>query len=84
MFELEGEAEAEHRNIGQQLDKFGFDNVLLCGQLMKFANEEYPAATLFENKALLAEELRKHPVDGSVILVKASRGMGLESLVDLL
>jgi len=84
MFELEGEAEAEHRNIGQQLHKFRFDNVMLCGQLMKFANEEYPAATLFENKALLAEELRKNPLDGSVILVKASRGMGLESLVDLL
>ncbi len=84
MFELEGEAEAEHRNIGKQLHKYGFDNVLLCGQLMKFANEEYPAATLFENKALLAEELKKNPIDSSVILVKASRGMGLESVVDLL
>jgi len=84
MFELEGEAEAEHRNIGKQLHKYRFDNVLLCGQLMKFANEEYPAATLFENKALLAEELQKNPIDSSVILVKASRGMGLESVVDLL
>jgi UDP-N-acetylmuramoyl-tripeptide--D-alanyl-D-alanine ligase len=84
MFELGEEAEKEHRLIGQLAKKLGFDKVYLCGTLMKAAKEEFPDAILFENKALLMEALKKDPPRNATILVKASRGIGLETIVEFL
>lgn len=84
MFELEEEAEAEHRGIGKLLGKHVFEKVLLCGRLMKFAKAEYPAASLFETKDELVISLKNNPVRDSIILVKASRGVGLETVVEYL
>jgi UDP-N-acetylmuramoyl-tripeptide--D-alanyl-D-alanine ligase len=84
MFELGEEAEKEHRLIGQLAKKLGFDKVYLCGTLMKAAREEFPDAILFENKTLLMEALKKDPPRNATILVKASRGIGLETIVEFL
>jgi UDP-N-acetylmuramoyl-tripeptide--D-alanyl-D-alanine ligase len=84
MFELEEEAEEEHRSIGRQLKANAFDKVILCGKLMKSARAEYPEALLFESKDGVVEELNKNPIRNSVILVKASRGIGLETIVDFI
>lgn len=84
MFELEEEAEAEHRAIGRLLAQKGFDKVYLCGKLMSDAKKEFPSALLFEKKDDLIGELKKNPITGSTILVKASRGIGLETVVDYL
>jgi len=84
MFELEAEAEAEHRNIGRLLHEHKFGKVFLCGQLMRFAKQEFPEGMLFENKELLLEELKNKPITKSTILVKASRGIGLEAVMDFI
>lgn len=84
MFELEEEAEAEHRNIGKLLKANNFDRVLLCGKLMRSAKEEYPDALLFDTKDKLIDELKNHPIKGAAVLVKASRGIGLETVVDFI
>ena len=84
MFELEEEAEKEHRLIGQLLQHKNFDQVYLCGKLFKSALPEIPAAKYFENKTALIENLKMHPVSDSTILVKASRGIGLETIVEYL
>ncbi|HEY5748264.1 MAG TPA: UDP-N-acetylmuramoyl-tripeptide--D-alanyl-D-alanine ligase [Chryseolinea sp.] len=84
MFELGEEAEKEHRLIGQLAKTLGFDKVYLCGTLMKAAKEEFPGAILFENKTLLMEALKKDPPRNATILVKASRGIGLETIVEFL
>ncbi|SHG99375.1 UDP-N-acetylmuramoyl-tripeptide--D-alanyl-D-alanine ligase [Chryseolinea serpens] len=84
MFELGEEAEKEHRLIGQLAKKLGFDKVYLCGTLMKAAKEAFPGAILFENKTLLMEALKKDPPRNATILVKASRGIGLETIVEFL
>lgn len=84
MFELEEEAEAEHRAIGKLLKQKSFDRVYLCGKLMQAARQELPNAWLFEKKDDLITELKKTPVHNSTILVKASRGIGLETIVDFL
>lgn len=82
MYELEEEAEEEHRNIGRLLTQYSFDNVILCGDLMKSAKEEYPRATVFSDKSRLTSYLIKNPVTKSTILIKASRGMGLETILE--
>jgi UDP-N-acetylmuramoyl-tripeptide--D-alanyl-D-alanine ligase len=84
MFELEEEAEAEHRAIGRLLKLKNFNRVYLCGKLMWWAKEECPNALLFEKKEDLIAELKMNPVKQSTILVKASRGIGLETVVDFL
>lgn len=84
MFELEEEAETEHRAIGKLLKQKNFDRVYLCGKLMKSAQQEFPSALLFEKKEDLIAELKTNPIAGSTILVKASRGIGLETIVDFL
>jgi len=84
MFELEEEAEKEHRLIGQLLQHKKFDQVYLCGKLFKYALPEIPEAKYFENKTALIESLKMHPVSESTILVKASRGIGLETIVEYL
>jgi UDP-N-acetylmuramoyl-tripeptide--D-alanyl-D-alanine ligase len=84
MFELEHEAETEHRAIGKLLKQKSFDRVYLCGKLMQAAQQEFPNALFFEKKDDLIVELKKNPIHDSTILVKASRGIGLETVVDYL
>jgi UDP-N-acetylmuramoyl-tripeptide--D-alanyl-D-alanine ligase len=84
MFELEEEAEKEHRNIGKLIKERGFDRVYLCGTLFRAAMNDIPSAKQFDKKDLLIEELKKNPIRDATILVKASRGIGLEAIVDYL
>lgn len=84
MFELEDEAESEHKRIGELLKEKKFDKVYLCGKLMKSAKGSFPETHYFETKDLLMAELKSNPISGATILVKASRSVGLETVLDYL
>jgi len=84
MFELETEADREHREIGKIIREKGFRNIYLCGSLFKAALHEIPYAKYFVRKEELIQELKQFPVTGAVVLVKASRGIGLETIVEFL
>jgi UDP-N-acetylmuramoyl-tripeptide--D-alanyl-D-alanine ligase len=84
MFELEGEAAKEHQAIGALIAEKGFQSVYLCGELFKSALHEVPHAKYFVRKEDLVVELKQYPVDNSTVLVKASRGIGLETIVEFL
>ncbi len=84
MFELEEEAEKEHKAIGQLIREKKFNRVYLCGKLFRSALDIIPEAKYFETKSALAEDLKNNPLSDSTILVKASRGIGLETIVELL
>jgi UDP-N-acetylmuramoyl-tripeptide--D-alanyl-D-alanine ligase len=84
MFELEEEAEQEHGRLGTLLKQGKFDEVYLCGQLIKAAVREIPTAHYFETRELLLENLRANPIKEATILIKASRGMRLEACADVL
>ncbi|MFZ6010295.1 MAG: UDP-N-acetylmuramoyl-tripeptide--D-alanyl-D-alanine ligase [Bacteroidota bacterium] len=84
MFELEAEAEKEHQALGKLIREKGFTDVYLCGLLFKSALKEIPEAKYFQKKESLIEELRQHPIRNSTVLVKASRGIGLETVVEYL
>lgn len=84
MFELEEEADKEHKEIGRMIRECGFTDVYLCGSLFKAALREIPTAKYFEKKEQLAAELRQFPIHDAMILVKASRGIGLETIIGYL
>lgn len=84
MYELEGEAEIEHKKIGEWLNKFKIDEALLCGDLIKSAIQPGGSSHHFNTKEQLFEYLKSHPIENAAILIKASRGMALESVIDYL
>ncbi|MDJ0367537.1 UDP-N-acetylmuramoyl-tripeptide--D-alanyl-D-alanine ligase [Hymenobacter sp. H14-R3] len=84
MFELGATAAAEHRAIGELLVELGLNTALLIGPLMQAAAAAQPAAQHFASKAAAADWLAQHPAAAQLVLLKGSRGMGLETLLPLL
>lgn len=84
MYELKDEAEAEHQKIGQLLKDKNISKAYVCGELMKAALQSNASIQYFETKERLVECLKKKPIQDSTILIKASRGMALEKIVDFL
>ncbi|GAB3582433.1 UDP-N-acetylmuramoyl-tripeptide--D-alanyl-D-alanine ligase [Hymenobacter daeguensis] len=84
MFELGDDSPAEHRLLGQLLAELRLPQVLLIGPEMAGAAAQAATARHFATKAEAADWLRQHPTTGRQVLVKGSRGMALETLVELL
>lgn len=82
MYELEEETEAEHRKLGSILSEKGITDAYLCGPLSAAAQKTFPEGKYFATRDSLIDELRKRPITNALILVKASRGMALEKIVD--
>ncbi|UOQ53576.1 UDP-N-acetylmuramoyl-tripeptide--D-alanyl-D-alanine ligase [Hymenobacter cellulosivorans] len=82
MFELGSESEAEHRALGELLAAQSFATVLLVGSDMQHAALR-PEFRHFPTKQEAAAWLTEHPLSGQQILIKGSRGMGLETLLPL-
>lgn len=83
MFELE-EPEKEHRAIGKLIKEKNIKHVYLVGTFFKSALEELPDAHYFETKQPLIDELKNRPIQEATVLIKASRGIGLESVLDFI
>lgn len=84
MFELGEQSEGEHRNLGKLISSFQFDSVFLCGKMMKYAADELKSAQYFSEKAELEKFIENNKPKDSTVLIKGSRGMGLETLVRLI
>lgn len=81
MYELGPESEAEHAALGELVAKGRFDVVILAGKDMRHALGALPKAYYFPDKFSLHNWLLDHPFTNTHVLVKGSRGMGLESVV---
>lgn len=84
MFELGADSPEEHRKLGDLCNSLGFDAVILCGQEMQAAAQNHPAFTYFNNKETLLAWLQQHPFRDTHLLIKGSRGMRLESLLEVM
>ncbi len=82
MYELEGEAAAEHQKIGTLLKEKGITLAYLCGPLMRDAQKTFPQGKFFDTREALIKELQQHPLRNSLILIKGSRGMAMEKVVE--
>ncbi len=81
MLELEDE-EGEHRRLGEWLETSGIEQVFLLGPLMKFAAEEVKRSEHFESYEDLRKRISSQEFAGGFVLLKGSRKMALERLVD--
>lgn len=83
MLELGERSEDEHRKIIDELNTAGNIKALLAGGIFSKVNNLNRFLT-FADTAALSEYLKNNPVEGYTILVKGSRGVGLEKIYDLL
>ena len=85
MFELGDFAEDMHKDVGQYAAK-NVDLLIAIGPLSKHMYEAHTKqggqAVYYETKEAFAQEWQKHLKPGDAVLVKASRGMALEYVVE--
>ncbi|MDE7133752.1 MAG: UDP-N-acetylmuramoyl-tripeptide--D-alanyl-D-alanine ligase, partial [Rikenellaceae bacterium] len=83
MNELGDFSAAEHRRLAEMLLKSDIKRFYLIGT--NFADIDTGGKGIFcPDTDTLRKELERNPVNDSVVLVKGSRGVGLEKIYDLL
>lgn len=84
MFELGEHAEAEHRKLGEIVSEYEIDKVCFTGKLVVSALEKAPKALYFPDPFSFRNWLQDSQLEDYLILIKGSRGMKLEGLVDFI
>ena len=84
MFELGLEAKQEHKNIADYAAKLNIDSIYLVGKNFYNANIESSNVQLFKTFEDLKSALLIHNIENSTILIKGSRGMALERILELI
>jgi UDP-N-acetylmuramoyl-tripeptide--D-alanyl-D-alanine ligase len=85
MAELGDEQEELHRKAGEQARELGIRHLLATGDLTRFAVEAFGSgAKFFEDRQQLVNYLERAIAGNSVVLVKGSRSMGMEQIVNAL
>ena len=83
MLELGSECDKEHQNILELIEKLGFTEVYLVGPVFTKLNTKREWLC-FQDSELARRWLDYHRLTDATILLKGSRGIKLEKLVDLL
>lgn len=85
MAELGNEKEELHRKAGEQARDLGVKHLLATGDLARFAVESFgQCAYFFAERQQLIKKLEQGITENSVVLVKGSRSMGMEQIVNAL
>jgi UDP-N-acetylmuramoyl-tripeptide--D-alanyl-D-alanine ligase len=83
MLELGDKSEQEHQKVLKVLQSDFTGKILLVGRVFKKISAEYDFKA-FDHVDNLKEFLKENPVKDNTILIKGSRGIGLEKIYDLL
>lgn len=81
MLELGEKSPELHADIIKQIETYGFDQVFLCGDQFAHAEQKH---TCFLSVEDLNEHLKKNPLQGYHILIKGSRSIHLEKVIEQL
>ena len=84
MFELGDDTIYEHSQIGERLKELNFQNAIFCGESMRYTYDTFGGGKYMKTKGLLIEYLKENKFSDATILIKASRGMALEDVVEYL
>ena len=83
MKELGDESIKEHERIGELLKEKNIKNVYFCGIEIKPALNTFPNAKYFESRNDLMDAIKSDKISESTILIKASRSIGLEKVLEV-
>ena len=84
MFELGTTAEMEHQHIVDYLKEHNLGETFLIGRNFFKTNTDNSSIQKFETLEDLKKHLEQHPVDNRFVLIKGSRGMALERILELI
>jgi UDP-N-acetylmuramoyl-tripeptide--D-alanyl-D-alanine ligase len=88
MLELGEYSEKYHRELAHYLKENGIQKVFFFGELTKSSFEEALKLELdakhFDDKKQIADEIKNILPEGSLILLKGSRKMKMEEIIDYL
>ena len=82
MFEMGDQSEEEHKKVIEQAKKLNLNKLIFVGKAFYALRDE--EALYFESTEDLKTALKEAPLEGNLILLKASRGMAFERLMELL
>ncbi len=81
MFELGTSTEKEHQKIAELATSFNFSNVFLIGKA--FSTTKVKNALVYNSFEAFKTSNKQLNIDNTTILIKGSRGMALERILDL-
>jgi UDP-N-acetylmuramoyl-tripeptide--D-alanyl-D-alanine ligase len=84
MYELGEDTDKEHTALLQMAMEAGIEHIVVCGAHFMRNAAAFPQVQAFADKDALRSFLRKQAWEGAVILIKGSRGMAMESLLDVI
>jgi UDP-N-acetylmuramoyl-tripeptide--D-alanyl-D-alanine ligase len=84
MLELGTHAVEEHQKLGERLQGMALEKVCLTGDLVRHALPKVPKALYFPDPFSLRNWLKDSSLENHQILIKGSRGMRLETLLDFI
>lgn len=83
MFELGNSAEIEHQYIVDYLETNALGKAFLIGKNFYKTTSDGSDIMKFETFEDLKSQLENHPINNSLMLIKGSRGMALERILDI-
>ena len=85
MFELGEESDMEHGNIGELIGECNsIQKSVFVGKGMKQANLKHPMSLHFETTDELIDYLKLEKIENTTLLIKGSRGMALEKVMEVI
>lgn len=83
MFELGVQAQEEHQKIAQLAESLDFENIFLIGEHFDKIKSERPTIRTFKDRETAKSWFASNPFHFDYLLIKGSRGMALEKLLDV-
>ena len=84
MYELGEYSKAEHEKLGELVSKIALDKICFTGKDTQYALSKAPKALYFPDAFSLRNWLQDSNLEDYQILIKGSRGMKLEGLLDFI
>ncbi|MCF6352109.1 MAG: UDP-N-acetylmuramoyl-tripeptide--D-alanyl-D-alanine ligase [Cyclobacteriaceae bacterium] len=82
MLELGSDSQKEHEALGHLVSSKQFNAIFFCGKEIRDAATKCLGSLYFATKKELADYLKANPLADTTVLIKASRSIGLETLVE--
>ena len=84
MFELGNQSEKEHHDLIDFCVKNNFENIFLIGNEFFKQKDKFKIPFFYKTKEELNKHIKKFPITSKYILIKGSRGMRMENLINFI